>query len=517
MSRVLKAGGDDTNDLAAFLKDHMLGIITTLNDMVQEVREKKTPETKQRILRSLGEFARRVGRDICNVGPQVRITLYHMVEMLRYSWISTKIMATLQTMLLIPKLSDPTLNSWYWFLFSLDSIDLGTYVGSTTASFVASWSTFSPQGRQVATRCLDLLVVERGAQLGAHLAEIADLSSIPELVEMSQRLTHMRSEWTARYRLGTMLDRLQSESIPIAIQSAAELKAFLSEEGEAYVRSLTTGDFFDPLVGRLVFALYGAACRDGENTEILHDLAFDCIGIVGAIDPDRFELPVNENHLVVLGNFTNEEEAVTFALHLIQDVLVGMFRSTSDIKYQSHLAFALQELLQVCRFTSALVRPGGSNSSLPVKVRKRWEALPRIVVETSAPLLDKPLQLVYPPPLVVPHPIYPSHATYRQWVQAWASDLIHKVSGETARRIFQVFSPAVRNKDVGVAHHLLPHLVLNVIAYGDEEAAQVVRTELVTVLEDQVDLNSTSSPDKKLLSAQVRSPVFTTRSIDANN
>ena len=50
----------------------MLGIITTLNDLVQEVREKKTPETKQRILRSFGEFAKRVGKDISNVGPQVR-------------------------------------------------------------------------------------------------------------------------------------------------------------------------------------------------------------------------------------------------------------------------------------------------------------------------------------------------------------------------------------------------------------------------------------------------------------
>ena len=49
----------------------MLGVITTLNDMVQEVREKKTPETKRKILRSLGEFARRVGEDISNVGPQV--------------------------------------------------------------------------------------------------------------------------------------------------------------------------------------------------------------------------------------------------------------------------------------------------------------------------------------------------------------------------------------------------------------------------------------------------------------
>ena len=417
-------------------------------------------------------------------------------------------MATLQTMLLIPELSDATLQSWYWFLFTLDSHDLGSHVGSTTASFVASWDSFSPAGRELAKRCLHLLIVERGAQLGDHLAEIADLSSIPELDAINNHLANMREEWTSHYRLGALLDRLESESIPIAIQSAAELKAFLLERDEAFVRSLTTGDVFDPIVGRLVTALYAAACRDGENTEILHNLAFDCIGIVGAIDPDRFELPVHEDHLVILGNF-KEEEAMTFALHLIKNVLVGSFRSTSDVKYQSHLAFAIQELLHFCKFTSALAKPGSSSGSVPIRVRNRWKSLPRIVVETCIPLLEKPLQLSYPQPLVVPHPIYPSQATYRQWLQAWASDLIYKVSGHTAQQIFRVFAPVVRNKDVGVAHHLLPHLVLNALAYGDEDSAQAIRTELVTVLEDQVNPHSTSSPDKKLLSAQVRSLVWT--------
>jgi hypothetical protein len=42
--------------------------------------------------------------------------------------------------------------------------------------------------------------------------------------------------------------------------------------------------------------------------------------------------------------------AVIFALHLIQGLLIGVFRSTNDIKYQSHLAYRIQELLKFCQF-----------------------------------------------------------------------------------------------------------------------------------------------------------------------
>jgi hypothetical protein len=70
--------------------------------------------------------------------------------------------------------------------------------------------------------------------------------------------------------------------------------------------------------------------------------------------------------------------------------------------------------------------------------------------------------------------------------------------------IFGVFRQAVRNKDVVVAHHLLPHLVLNILISGHDADAQNIRAELLIVLEDQVDPDSRSSEDKKLLSAQVR-------------
>lgn len=411
-------------------------------------------------------------------------------------------MATLQTMIVIPQLADVTLDSWYTFLRTLDTRDLGAQVGSTSASIVAYWSSFSLHGREVAKQCLDFIIHDKGGDLGSYLDDVVDFSSIPQLASTHQSLLELRKGWSSRDRLQKILERLSSESLTVAEQSLYELRAFMVVNDEAFIRTLASGDVFDPMIGRILSSLFEVACRDGEDTETLRLLAFDCIGVLGAVDPDRFEVGINDTRMVMLSNFVDESESVSFALHLIRDVLVDAFRSTSDIKYQSYLAYAIQELLRFCKFTPALVSLT-STSSIPLKVRNRWNSLPKHVLETITPLLDSKFNMDPREPIQAEHPIYPAQKTYREWVQAWTSHLLTRVSGDRAKAIFHVFTAVVRYKDVGVAHHLLPHLVLNVLLSGNEEDAYRIRSELLAVLEDQVRLDSRSSPDKRVLSAQV--------------
>lgn len=411
-------------------------------------------------------------------------------------------MATLQTMLVIPPLADTTLESWYIFLTTLDLRDLGPHVGPTSASFVAYWSNFSLHGRDIVKKCLDYIILEKGEELGRYLDEVVDLAAIPHLDAANQKLSTLRETWEPRDRLKKILERSASENLTVAVQSLNELKSFMLADNEDFIRALTTGDVFDPLIGRVLSALYTAACRDGEATDSLRLLAFDCIGVLGAVDPDRFEIGVSETRMIMTSNFLDESESVAFAMHLIKDVLVGAFRSTSDIKYQSHLAYAIQELLRFCKFTSALVTPG-STSSIPIKVRNRWNSLPDHVLETVTPLLESRFRLEARPPAELQHPIYPRQQTYREWLQSWTGYLLTRATGERAKTIFQVFPAVVRNKDVGVAHHLLPHLILNILISGNEEDAQNIRLELLAVLGDQVESITQSTADKKLLSAQV--------------
>lgn len=413
-------------------------------------------------------------------------------------------MATLQTMFMIPELSEVTLSTWHVFLTTLTFQDLGPHVGATSASLLSSWGRLSSTSRGVAKRCLDFIVFEARDLSEVYLDEIVDLSDVPELRDADLELKRRRANRNPREQLLKIIERSNSDNYAVTLRSLGELKTFMSSTHPGFTCSLASGDAFDPIVGKIQSTLLHIASRDGDGNEDLRLMAYECIGILGAVDPDRCEIDLHDSRMVVRSNFADEAESVLFAMHLIKDVLVGAFRSTSDIKYQANLAYTIQELLRFCNFTPALVT-SRNTTSVPVKVRNRWNNLPKHVLETVTPLLEGRFSAPTKSQAILTHPIYPQQNTYREWLQLWTTHLITRASGDTAQRIFGVFRTAIRYKDVEVAHHLLPHVVLNILLSGDEKDAQDIRTELLTVLEDQVSVGSSASADKKLLSAQVGS------------
>ncbi|KAG6866120.1 hypothetical protein C0991_008428 [Blastosporella zonata] len=467
-------------NLAAFLKPHTLGIFSQLSDFLQEVKVKVSVERKQMILRSMGALAHHVGKAISDYAPQY--------------------MSTFQTMVIVPELSEVTLEIWHVFLTMLKPEEIKPYVGPTTAAFVSSWTDFNRNARNSALRSLEYLILEIGQELDEYLEDVVDLSTITELEHLHKRLKDIRRTWTPEDHLQRILDHCTSDNLTVAVLSMGELKRFLVAES-VVIRQFASGDVFDPMVGQIMTNLIAASSRDGDGTEALRLLAFECIGILGALDPDRLEIKVQDPSMVVMNDFTDESEAILFAIHLIRDLLVGVFRATNDVVYQRYLGFTLQELLRVCHFTPALVG-SGTGGTPSMKTRTRWNSLPKHVVETLISLLDSKYSFHPSPTVQTGHPVYPTQSTYREWIQIWTCHLIDKASGPTARNIFASFPPTVRNKDVVVAYHILPHLVLNILISGHDDDAEAIRVELKTVLEDQINPDSLSAPDKKLLSTQ---------------
>ncbi|KAG6335950.1 hypothetical protein ID866_3139 [Astraeus odoratus] len=480
--RIMSSEGDSGPDPALLLKKHMLGIVSNINDKLQDVHGKEPIPSKIRIIRGLGAFIKHIGDAIHTVAPQI--------------------MATLQTMFMIPDLSEVTLLTWHIFLATLAPQDLGAHIGATSASLLSSWDRLSPTGREIAKRCLEFIVFEARDVSEVYLDDMVDLSDILELRGADLELKRRRANRNPREQLLKILERADSDNHAVVLRSLGELKTFMSTTHPDFTCNLASGDVFDPLVGHIQSTLLRITSRDGDGNEDLRLLAYECMGILGAVDPDRCEIDLHESRMVVRSNFTDETESVLFAMHLIKDVLVGAFRSTSDIRYQANLAYTIQELLRFCNFTPALVTTRNT-TSVPVKVRNRWNNLPKHVLETVTPLLEGRFSAPTKTPAILVHPIYPQEKTYREWLQLWTTHLITRASGDTAQRIFSVFRTAIRYKDAEVAHHLLPHLVLNILLSGDEKDAQDIREELLVVLEDQVNMVSSASADKKLLSAQV--------------
>ncbi|KIY70380.1 hypothetical protein CYLTODRAFT_347818 [Cylindrobasidium torrendii FP15055 ss-10] len=475
-----------TPDMATFLQGHLLTIIARLNDVLSEALEKSNLATKQSALRGLG-------------------ALIELVQSSSIKQHAPQIMVTLQTMINLPVTAASALDVWLKFLKTLAAEDetvTTIYFGTTSATLAYLWPRFSDKLRGLAQLIFDYMI-KLGHGHPDTLRDVVSLSGVPGLEKHARYLEKSRRGWTAAMKFQNILDRLDSPNIVVAIQSLVELKAFFTTEQE-FATSLTLGDSFDPAVGQLITRLFMNAAREGDDTETLRLLAFECIGILGAVDPDRTLFPTQRASMVLLENFDDGNENEEFACHVLVNLLVPAFRSTSETTYQSRLAFSIQMILKQCGFTPDLLKTDEIPKASPLmRSRKRWRALEQHVVETVTPFLAGKFSYEPQASRQTQSPIYPCKSTYREWTQLWTEHLMSLVKADSAAgAIFRPLYASVNHNDVFVAHSLLPHLVLHHLLSGDGDVVEGIRLELTTVLEDQVNLDSTSTSDKRLLSAQ---------------
>nr|WPS94695.1 serine/threonine-protein kinase [Naematelia aurantialba] len=468
-----------STDLGDFVTPHMLGVISHLNDTLHDVRGKKSVQEKRKIIRSLGELIDLVGQSMSAFSPQI--------------------MASLQSTLRVAPLRAETLQTWRRFIKTLKFADIGPFVGRTMGALVNAWRDLGALERPIAIDTLNF-IADNVDHLTTYIDEMVSLDHIPELKAAAARLNTSRRSWDTRQHLSKLLDRVASKNVAIASTSMGELRTLLKRHD---VVKLSQGDTFDPIISRLLRNLLEAVTRD-IDAEHLKATACECLGMLGALDPDRM-VPLEEPpSMTIMKNFSDPDEAVEFAMALIRDHLVDAFRATTDTKHQNHLAFAIQELLKFCGFTTKVLDGGAA-----LRIRSKWMTLPKDQIDTLAPLLGSRFSLTDSLFKSYDHPIFGSAPTYREWLQWWTSDLIHEVMsmpGEDratrdSQAIFGVFRGVLRIQDVSVAHHVLPHLVLHVLLSGTPEARAEICDEIHAVLQAQV--NPSGSPDKRMLSARV--------------
>lgn len=491
--------------VAAFLKGEILAILTWINQELSGEHGRRTVTDLAFALRSIGALVEIIGPPISAVTPQI--------------------MATLNSHLQPDSLSLATLESWKIFITTLRFDDIGPFVGQTAAALLSAWDRFNPERKRIAISILHYLIVENAAYLKDFIDDIPSLDRLDaEIPDICRGLRGVRETWNNDRRFRNILDRSAHENTSICNESLRELQAFLSEE-RAYIEALTSGDSFSPLIGQCIRTLMQVAARsDSQHTDI-RDLSFRCFGLIGAVDPDRIEHAVEEPLKIVLSNFEDKEEASDFSLHLIRDLLVPAFRAATDTTQQNGLAYAIQELLKVAGFTSAMLNTGSSARPVSIKTRQRLADLPQDVIDTITPLLDSRYGAQVGRPSVRETPIYMHSRSYSDWLQSWTSRLITKTversesaaaatalaagaggavkSGAgVASTIFGVFRVAIRSHDVGIARHLLPHLVLHSIISGDSMDREAIVDEIQTVLRDQVESQTDYEAERKLLTAQ---------------
>lgn len=467
-------------DLSVFLREEILGILAWLNDDLMSVNGKKTPSFKAMVARSIGVFIEVIGSSISIVAPQI--------------------MATLSSTLQVTELRLATLDSWRIFMTTLRFDDVGPFIGQSVAALLSQWSDFTKAEKTVAKDILSYLIVENAQEMQKHINEIPNMDDLTaELPEVCRKLRSSRQSWSPEQQLAQILDRVADENVSISLRSLRELKAFIVQHRD-YVAEQASGTAFAPIAATMISALLSSIRRSDDTQEEAQDLSLQCLGMLGAIDPDRLNMVSEDNPHKLLQNFQDRDETIDFVVHLVRDILVSAFRATSDTKHQSALAYAIQELLKFSGFTSVLLRPGGR--SMPLKVKQRWNDLPPAVIDTIAPLLDSKYSITHGPATDYPKPFYHHSSSYREWIEIWANHLMQGATGQDAETIFGIFRVLIRHHDLDVTQHILPHAVLHNLISGDDARREELRQEFVAVLTDQVDPKMGYSPDRRLLCAQ---------------
>lgn len=417
----------------------------------------------------------------------------------------------------IPPLRLEALHTWQQFIQSMRFIDLGQHIGPTIASLVVLWPDLADAEKAIAVKMINYMIVDNLIELKPFIDNVVDLDGIPELKKASENLMQERKSWPFKIALDKLLERCQHNNSVLSARSLVELKRLMLDRN-ADLTKLAKGDAFDPAISVVYQVLLTASGRDGDQYQSVRDAAYECIGVLGALDPDRMQVSTPRASVVLKNNFADHDETVDFVLHVIETILVDAYRTTHDSKHQGHLSFTMQELLKFCKFSPKLNQQSGGGS-ISNKVRQRWAALSKEVLEVLTPLLEGKYTTGEISNRTYDHPIYTQSPTYREWLQKWTADLISRVMAaeppqevrlekrklamENAKAVFGAFRPIVRHQDVGVVHYLLPHLVLYTLITGTANDRQDIVTEINSVLQDQVNPIGGFSQDKRFFSAQV--------------
>jgi len=462
--------------LPYFLKHYFLGIISNINEQIMDTSGKRSISEKITALKSLKELMILIGSSISSV--------------------SLQIMAILQVTLNISFLRDVSLDVWQTFVMTLDTNNIIPLLSQIIVILLKDYTQYNSSQSQKIIDILNYLLVDSEDKFANAFEEISSFPDLPEFQKIIEVVNSKKEKISVEQKIKHLIKNALHESLIVSLEALKQLKLTLIENQE-YIQSIILNEKMEEHINLLMKTLLDICKKyNGINIEI-QNLACECIGIIGAIDPERLKISsTNENH-VNITNFKNFDESINFVCIFIEKQLVGAFRSASNTKTQGFVAYAIQELLKFCKFTPDVLF--NKNNSA---IRKKWNQFPKQTLETIQPLLQTKYTVIPVQNKTLTYPLYPHQKKFKDWIQLWAVDLIMKIQDENAKKIFTPCKNVVKSEDINISIYLLPYLVLNVLIDGTDNYRDEIYSEMMSVLNDNQEGSSFIYDEQKLLCTQ---------------
>lgn len=447
--------------LSQFFCRYTLGIVAQFTDLINDVKGKNSISEKLRYLVGIEELVKLAGSSISSAIPQIS--------------------ACLQSALSDPSLRKASLCSWSTLINNLNDFDLSGLLGQTFSLFLRYWNDCTFTEKQLIRELLLSLINNRRKVIEESIANIPSLKTIKQLDDIEAELLKCRRPISFSDHLRNIAQRCADDSEIVCYQGLLELRECLYEN-QLSLHSLIVKERTEQVIEYIIRTLLDACQKYREINKDIVIVSAECLGAIGAVDPLRVDSGKKNKELVVLYNFENVDENITFVSSFIQEQLVGAFRSATDVRAQGFLAYVMQELLKFCGFTVSNIT---NTEQSTLETFKRWSYFSTSSKQTLIPLLNSKY-FVNQSHLNTAsnYPIYSTAKTYKIWLHNFSLEIFRSVEGDNAKKIFSICTRIIKNQDLSIANFLLPFALLNVILTGTEYLKTMVTNELLDVLKD---------------------------------
>ncbi|KAK9475256.1 uncharacterized protein V1510DRAFT_372646 [Dipodascopsis tothii] len=454
-----------TESVAQFFQTYVLGVVGRFADTVYSVHRSQAWTEKLRCLHGLAATIRIARGSAVSAVPQI--------------------CACLQSALEDAVLQKAALTAWMQMLVYFDAKDVDALVPLTFSVVLTHWARLGAPARVQAREMVEYVIAHHEGVLRAkRMADLPSLRAVPELAPYEDQLAQLKIPTVVPAQtLDALVRRCRHENYCVVREALRELQQFLVDQ-QAVVCAVLASKTLDRLVARLGATLLDICRRFPDNRGDIGRLAAECLGWIGAVDPNKVDTRVDGDEVVVVHAFDDAAETAGFVLLFLDRYVVPAFRAATDTKSQSFLAYGMQELLKVCGLDIDAI---AERSTSPASSYALWHSLGGPAKLTLLPMLTSRFMLSSLAALPrQTYPIFAPGKSHRAWLQALTTDLLAAARG-APERLFGICARVVRDQDPALCEFLVPFAALAVVIGADAAARDALQAEMLLVLESRVD------------------------------
>lgn len=383
---------------------------------------------------------------------------------------------------------------------AVEDHDLVALLGQTFSLVLQYWDGFSEAAQEITLQMIARLFSEKRKILKKHVDVIPEIDARDEtLQQCEEQLSIWRNKADAPERLRQLAIRCSHENAAVVEHALVELRRYLRDH-EDFIHSSATNEKPHPVLPDLIRRLLDAAMvfkgSEEPTKQSIERLTAECLGLIGAVDPDLVEAQREKKDIVVIHNFAKAEESCDFVMFFLDRIIVKAFLSATDTKAQGFLAWASQELLKFCDITPQEMARKNALDIARKPQQDRWNRLSTLSKDALGPFLSSKYVLQPIGEQKRPeYPIFKPGTTFREWILTFLHDMLSRAENPNARSIFSICMRIIKGQDASISTFLFPFAVVYTLSCGDREDREKIKTEFLAVLQYRGDENNAAEQE----------------------